>query len=121
MNWDTHWLAWNVVRKSLSVDKSFLFSDHDFTCSSVTPSVALFIDIPQSMDGSFYHGKVCIGVKDSVFEGSFSQCHGAELSSLLFKLNYNNPMIFLYTDCRPDPLSQLLFCTVDIHMLVSYS
>ena len=86
----------------VAVDKSFIVGDHDFTRSSLTPSVALFIDIPHSMDGLFYHGKVCIGIKDSVFESSSPQRHGAELSSLLFQLNYNNPMMLIYTDGGPD-------------------
>ena len=42
----------------VAVDKSFIVGDHDFTRSSLTPSVALFIYIPHLMDGSFYHGKV---------------------------------------------------------------
>jgi len=65
-------------RVLVSFDKSFLVGDHDFTRSSLTPSVALFIDIPHSMEGSFYHGKVCI---DSVFKSSSPMRHGAELSS----------------------------------------
>ena len=41
-------------RVLVSIDKSFLVGDHDFTCSSLTPSVALFIDISHSMDGPLY-------------------------------------------------------------------
>ena len=90
-------------RVLVSVDKSFLVGDHDFTRSSLTPSVALFIDIPHSMDVLLYHGKVCIGLKDSVFEGSSPKRHGAKLSSLLFQLNYSvNPVMFVYSDSGPD-------------------
>jgi len=39
------------------VEKSFIVGDHDFTRSSLTPSGALFIDVPQSINGLFYHGK----------------------------------------------------------------
>jgi len=40
-------------RVLVSLDKSFLVGDHmhDFNRSSLTPSVALFIDTPHSMDG----------------------------------------------------------------------
>ena len=47
-----------------AIDKPFTVGDLDF--SSLTPSVALIIDIPESIEGSFYHGRVCIGVKDTV-------------------------------------------------------
>ena len=50
-----------------AVDKPLTVGDHDFT-RSLTPSVSLIIDIPESIEGSFYHGKVCVGVKDTVFE-----------------------------------------------------
>ena len=30
--------------------------DHDFTKFSLSPSVSLVVDIPESIEGSFYHG-----------------------------------------------------------------
>ena len=86
----------------VSIEKLFVVGDHDFTCSSLTPSVALFIDVPQSIDGSFYHGKVCVGIKDSVFEASSPYRHGTELSALLSSQGNNNPVMFIYTDGGPD-------------------
>ena len=41
---------------------SFQVADHDFTKFSITPSVALSIDIPDTIEGSFYHGQVYVGV-----------------------------------------------------------
>ena len=52
----------------VSINKPLMVGDHDFTRNSLTPSVALFIEIPESINGSLYHGQVCVGVKDSVFE-----------------------------------------------------
>ena len=66
----------------VSVNKPFMVGDHDFTRSSLTPSVALFIEIPESTNGSFYHGQVCVGIKDSVFEASSTYRHTAELNNL---------------------------------------
>lgn len=86
----------------VSVEKSFMVGDHDFTRSSLTPSVALFIEVPKSIDGSFYHGKVCVGIKDSVFEASSPHRHGTELSALLHSQGNKNPMMFIYTDGGPD-------------------
>ena len=47
----------------VSVNKPFMVGDHDFTCNLLTPSVALFIEIPESINGSFYHGQVCVGIR----------------------------------------------------------
>ena len=35
----------------------FAVSDHDFTKFSILPSVTMLIDIPETIDGSFYRGK----------------------------------------------------------------
>ena len=41
----------------VSVNKPFMVGDHDFTHNSLTPSVALFIEIPESINGSFIMSK----------------------------------------------------------------
>ena len=69
-----------------------MVGDHDFTRNSLTPSVALFIEIPESINGSFNHGQVCVGIKDSVFEASSAYRHTSEL---LTTLNDSNPMLML--------------------------
>jgi hypothetical protein len=48
----------------IGTSKAFEVGDHDFTRCSLTPSVALVIDIPESIEGSFYCGRVSVGVKD---------------------------------------------------------
>ena len=80
---------------------AFEVGDHDFTRYSLTPSVALFMDIRDSIEGLFYHGKVCVGVKDSIFEPSSPHRHATELNSLLTTLNDTNPILLLYMDGGP--------------------
>ena len=45
-----------------------MVADHDFTKGKLTPSVALVHTIPDSIDQSFYQGKVYVTMKDSIFE-----------------------------------------------------
>ena len=65
----------------VSVNKPFMVGDHDFTRSSLTPSVTLFIEIPESTNGSFYHGQVCVEIKDSVFEASSTYHRAKQFTS----------------------------------------
>ena len=85
-----------------AIDKPFTVGDHDFTRCSLTPSVALIIDIPESIEGWFYHGKVCTGVKNTVFEPSSPHRHCTELNSLLSAQNDEKPILMVYTDGGPD-------------------
>ena len=54
----------------VSLNQSFQVGDHDFSCFSLIPSVNLEVHIPDSIDGSWYQGKVFIGFKDAAFEVS---------------------------------------------------
>ena len=49
------------------MQNDFLVGDHDFTNFTLIPSVAFIIDIPASIDGSWYDGEVYVGLKDAVF------------------------------------------------------
>ena len=84
------------------IDRAFEVGDHDFTSCSLTPSVALVIDILNLIEGSFYQGKVLVGVKDSIFKPSSRHRHATELNSLLTERSDTNPILFLYTDGGPD-------------------
>ena len=66
--------------KSVLVAKDLVFqvADHDFCKLSLTPSVTLEPNIPASIDGSFYEGKVYIALKENCFEPSSSLRHLAE-------------------------------------------
>ena len=57
-------------RVLVSRDATFEVGDHDFTHMSIVPSVCFIIDIPESVESSCYCGKVCVGLKEAVFEPS---------------------------------------------------
>ena len=61
----------------------FQVADPDFTRFSVIPSVALKVDIPDSISGSWYSGDVHVLYKDSAFEPSSNVQHAAKLAALL--------------------------------------
>ena len=48
----------------VSIDSSFEVADHDFTRFSIVPSVSFFIDIPGSIDDSWYRGKFSLVSKN---------------------------------------------------------
>ena len=76
--------------------------DHDFTKSKLTPSVALAIDIPDSITESFYRGKVFVGVKDAVFSPSSPLLHSHEVIDIIDQLHSVQPILAVYTDGGPD-------------------
>ena len=57
-------------RVIISLDHRFVVADHDHTKYSIVPSVAMVCNITQSIDQSFYRGRVFVGIKDCVFEPS---------------------------------------------------
>jgi len=59
--------------------------NHDFTKFSLLPSVILKVDIPNSIDGSFYTGQVYIALKDAAFQASSSLWHCAKMYSILLE------------------------------------
>ena len=78
-------------------DSTFEVGDHDFTYKSIVPSVSFILDVPETVDDSWYSGKVLVGLKDATFEPSSSERHMAELHSLL---------VLQGLDIKP-----ILFCT----------
>ena len=94
----------------VGVDQKLVVSDHDFTKFSLTPSVNLEVKLPDSIEGSFYRGKVHVGVKDSVFQPSSGARHAAELAEVLKSSENINPILLLYTDGGPDHRLTFLSC-----------
>ena len=60
----------------LTATKTLAVADHDFT---KTPSVTFIITIPDCILGSFYTGRVFVGVKENIFQPSSPIGHMAEL------------------------------------------
>ena len=75
---------------------SFQVSDHDFTRFSTIPSVALIVDVPDAISGSWYEGNVHVLFKDSAFEPSSPIHHATEIATLLQAESISSPMLFLY-------------------------
>ena len=57
--------------------------DHDFTCFSLILSVAFLIDIPETIEDSWYTGQVLVGLKDAAFEPSSPERRACELQNIL--------------------------------------
>lgn len=89
-------------RVIVSLQEEFHVADHDFTRFSIIPSVIFSIDIPDSIEGSWYHGQVCVVFKEAAFQPSSPIRHGTELSSWLTTRIANKSCLFLYTDGGPD-------------------
>ncbi|CAB4016007.1 Hypothetical predicted protein [Paramuricea clavata] len=102
--------------------------DHDFSKATLTPSLNLLIDIPDSILGSFYRGDVYFGIKDSVFQPSSSLGHACELKEILKLRGDVPPILLIYTDGGPDHCSTYmsvklsmiaLFIELDLDALVA--
>ena len=98
----------------VSRDTTFAVGDHDFTKMGIMPSVSLLVDIPENIEGSFYHGKVFVCCKDAVFEPSSPNCHMAEL----YKLVDDKPILFLYCDGGPD--HRLTYVSVQLSLIALF-
>jgi len=85
-------------RVIVSMNNDFVVNDHDFTKFSLIPSVAFIIDIPASIDGSWYDNgtHVYVGLKDAVFQPPSSLRHLAELHSILIKKIGNKSFVYLH-------------------------
>lgn len=84
-------------------DSTFQVRDHDFTRMSIIPSVCFAINIPDSIDSSWYTGRVFVGLKEAVFVPSSPSKHVAELYEIVLTKNLEtNPIMFIYTDGGPD-------------------
>lgn len=84
--------------------------DHDFTCSNIIPSVTLFGNIPDEIDGSFFgggadgDGEIRVVLRDAVFDPSNVFCHSAQLvAAMEDRYPDTKPaVLLLQTDGGPD-------------------
>ena len=88
---------------AIGLNQSFEVSDHDFTIMTLTPSVIVQVDILNSIEGSFYLGKVHTALKGSVFQPSSPLRHATEMTQILE--GNEKPMkevLLLFSDGGPD-------------------
>ena len=103
-------------RVMVTQNTSFEVGDHDFTKFSLVPSVCFVIDIPDTIEGSWYTGRPLVAFKDAVFEASSPQRHTAELHSLLVANNLHYyPILFLYSDGGSD--HRLTYLSVQLSLI----
>ena len=69
---------------------------------SIIPSVVFHLSIHDSFEGSWYTGKVVVGLKDAVFQASSPLRHAAELHSLLLTRIWSKSILCIYSDAGPD-------------------
>ncbi|GBC03479.1 hypothetical protein RclHR1_05140013 [Rhizophagus clarus] len=88
--------------KSVIVANGIIFAvaDHDFTKCGLISSVIMQAEIPNSINESFYHGNIFVGLKNPIFEPSSAMRHATELYNIIVKTN--KPYLFLYMNGGPD-------------------
>ncbi|CAG8582105.1 15847_t:CDS:10, partial [Gigaspora rosea] len=98
-------------------ETSLVACDHDFTKLSLTPFVIFFCNIPQSIEESFYSGKVFVSFKDTVFHPSNAIRHATEFYHVISTNCFNiiPPILCLYTDSGPD--HRIVFSSVQISLI----
>ena len=79
----------------VSLNDTFAVGNHDFTKFSIIPSVALLINIPETMEGSWYTGQVFVTIKDSFYEPSSPFRHAREVYNLLITRVSERPVLFI--------------------------
>ena len=99
----------------VSKDKKLAVADHDFTSLSLTPSVAMLIDVSESIEQSFHRGKVFVIFKENAFQPSSPHRHMAELKKILDDLAPVKPVLLLYTDGGPD--HRLTYLSVQLSLI----
>ena len=69
----------------VSTKTKFEVGDHYFSKFSLTRSVCLMKEVPETIDGSFYRGDVFVGLKENSFEPSSPLRHMTELNQILYR------------------------------------
>lgn len=81
--------------------------DHDMTRSSLTPSVFLLCDIPETINASFVRGQVTTIVNDATFQTSSPFRHGAAMAKMIGGRESIPPILMKYTDGGTDQRNTL--------------
>ena len=96
--------------------------DHDLQSKgSLTPSVALKVEVPETIDESFYRGTVTVKYKDSVFQPSTPFRHAVEMKQILTNGEANEevpPILMIFSDGGPD--HRITYHSVKIALIVLF-
>ena len=80
--------------------------DNDFHIHGIVPSVAFFVNIPDSATNSFFQGKPFVTLNDKVTQPSNALRHSVELASIscscFSKNGLSQPLMILVSDGGPD-------------------
>ena len=99
-------------------NETFEVGDHDFTKFSLIPSFSFIINIPESIEGSWYEGAVHVGYKDAVLQPSSALRHATEVNSIIVPKIGNKSILFVYTDGGPD--HRLTFFSVQLSLIALF-
>ena len=80
----------------VSMGQTFQVAAHDFSKMTLTPSVIFDLEVPGTIEGSFYEGKVHVALKDSAFTPSSPARHSAEMFGIM--KDTEKPILKLYSD-----------------------
>ena len=105
-------------RVIVSLNEEFQVGDHEFTRFSIIPSVIFHIDIPDSIEGSWYDGQVCVTLKEAAFQPSPALRHATELSLWLTARIGHQSVMFLYTDGGSD--HRLTFVSTELSLIALF-
>lgn len=113
-------------KKSIvDVDTTLVAMDHDMSKGSLTPSVILSSEIPNTPDKSFVRGKVFTTINDSVFQMASPFRHATLMAKVMESEKY--PVLLKMTDGGTDQRNTLqsvrcanitLFKEFDLDMLI---
>ena len=99
----------------VAIGKRLKVADHDFTRLSLTPSVTMVNKVPETIEESFYQGKVFVSLKENAFQPSSPIRHMTELKAELDRLGSTKSIMVLYTDGGPD--HRLTYLSVQLSLL----
>ena len=102
----------------VSAQNTFTVGDHDFCKFSFIPSVTLLVDIPESIEGSWYSGQVLVGIKNAAFEPSSPLRHATELCNCLSGQMEGRHILFIYSDGGPD--HRLTYLSVQLSLIALF-
>ena len=95
--------------------KTLAVADHDFTKFSLTPSVNFFVNIPKNLAGTFYTGRVHVGLKENAFQTSSPIRHLTKLKGISHADTNIHPQLLLYTDGGPN--HRMTYATVQMSLI----